>query len=197
MKQGHLFIISGPSGVGKNSIINYLMDSNPEFKQVPSFTTRPAREEDNISGMRKSITKGQFETMIKNDLLVEWKETHGFLYGKKKQDIQTLLDDGHIIILEIDVKGIEEYKKQFKNTHLIFLQYPSLEELKVRLKKCRNNIADDELGTRLETAKNEMKYADQYNYIITTYTVDAPSIPGKKIEKIIKEILDTQPENQV
>ncbi len=193
MKQGHIFIIAGPSGVGKNSIIKYLSKNDTRFKKIPSYTTRPSRPDDGDS--RIYLSEPEFQKLIDNDELIEWARTHGYLYGKSKKNVTNLLKEGYLLLLEIDVKGLKPYRELFPNLTAIFLQYPSLEDLKERLLLARENISNKEINTRFETAKQEMTYANLYDYTITTHTGDNSSIPGKKVEKIINTILNNKPIN--
>lgn len=191
--QGHLFIIAGPSGVGKNTIIRIISKKYPDlFKQVPSFTTRPARDDDQIHSNRITIGDQEFDELIRKNLLADWAVIHGYRYGKKKSDIEARLNCGQNMILEIDVKGIEPYKKQFKNVHTFFIKYRSLDLLRNRLKSTHQNLSEQDINTRYVTAQEEMKYVDNFEYVVESDENDPSGHnTAQEIEKIIKNILET------
>lgn len=189
MKKGYLFIIAGPSGVGKNSIIKEVLKNMPNFYQVPSYTTRQPRHDDCENQNRISIPRSEFENLIKKKQLADWAEIHGELYGKKKSDLIKFLREGKNLILDIDVQGLKPYKEQFNNFYTIFLKYQSSEDMYERLKNAHPNMTEKEIQRRIETAKEEMTYMNQYDQVITTYNGVKPEAAAKEIFEIIKQAL--------
>lgn len=188
MPKGKLFIISGPSGVGKNTIINALLKLNPDFVTVPSYTTRPTREEDKESNARLCVPTNEFQSMIDKGELIEFKKVHEWLYGRKKSDIASTLKNNQGVILEFDVKGLPTYKKIFPDCVSIFLRYENLELLRHRIRANRPDTTEDEIETRYQTAIEEMKEEEEYDYSVVNYE-GKPEIATQKIQAIISQSL--------
>ncbi len=192
MKSNHIFIIAGPSGVGKDTIINAILDKNPDFASIPTYTTRPPREDDEQNRNRISIDKAVFDNLIKNHQLIDYKETHGNLYGKKITDAQKALGENKNLILEIDTKGLLDYQKQFPNLCAIFIQYENLDKLKKRLLKNRPGVSKEDINRRYHTALEEMKNVSRYDYVVTNYE-GHPEKAVAKVEQIILKTLAKKP----
>lgn len=193
MKQEHIFILSGPAGVGKSSTIDFLLNDHPDYIYIPTYTTRSPRKDELNNKTRVFISEEEFKKIASNDELVEWEKVHDYYYvGKKKADIRNALENNLIPIIDIDVKGIKKYKETFNNIHLIFMQYRDLSDLKERILKSRLDCSEEELKIRYQTALKEMEYKNQYDYVITTINGQSPSIPAKEIGQIIKNTLDNQ-----
>ena len=192
MKQGHLFLFFGPSGVGKSTTIKSLLDENLDYIQIPSYTTRPIRSDDIESNARIHVTKKEFEQLIKEDALADWIEYSNFLYGKKKQDIQDTLDQGKTIVLDADYRGIIPYRKLFKNSTLILMKYQSLEDQKERLRIGRPDITKEEIERRHQIGLKEMSVIDNYDYVITTRSDQSPAVPASIANEIIHAVLSKQ-----
>jgi guanylate kinase len=111
------------------------------------------------------ISRDGFKSMIKKGEFVEWAEVHGELYGTSKGRLETLLDSGKDVMLDIDTQGAMQIKKQFGEGVYIFVLPPSLDVLKTRLEK-RMTDSRDEINKRLRTALSEIKTYDQYDYVI-------------------------------
>lgn len=196
MKQGHIFIIAGPSGVGKNSVISELVKIYPNLAQIPSYTTRPQRHDDSHHQNRITISRPEFETLIRDNQLADWAEVHGQLYGKKKSDIDRILENQNIII-EIDIQGLAPYKKQFPQVTSFFLKYRSMSDMLIRLKRTHPEMSEQEIQRRIKTAQTEMKYRQLFDHQITTYNDKPAELPAKKISNIINSLLANQPLNQI
>ncbi|MDO8513201.1 MAG: hypothetical protein Q7S37_01755 [bacterium] len=192
MKQGHIFIIAGPSGVGKNSVIKELVTKHSGLVEVLSYTTRPQRHDDYEHKNRITISRAKFNQLINKRELADWAEIHGQLYGKKKLDLKKALHNGKNVIIEIDVQGLIPYKKQFPNIISFFLKYHSMTDMLVRLKHTHPDMSQEEINRRIQTARTEMKSAHLFNYQIITINGQSPHIVALEIEKIIKEILAKQ-----
>ena len=192
MKSNYVFIIAGPSGVGKDTIINAILEKYPNFISIPTYTTRPPREDDKENKDRVSVDKSDFDKLIENIELIDWKETHGYLYGKKKAAAQKAFQQNKNLILEIDVKGLPNYQNQFPKLCTIFIQYESLDKLKERLRTNRPDIVKEEIERRYQTALKEMDCVSNYDYIVTNYE-NKPEIAIEKVEKIILQTLANKP----
>ena len=168
---GHLFVISGSSGVGKGTVIKEFLRKHSEFKLSVSCTTRMPRvgEVDGVNYF--FVSKDEFlESINKNDFL-EWAEFSGNLYGTKYSYVKKCCDRGENIILELDTVGALNVKKKIPEAILIFILPPSFEELEARLRG-RNTETEEAIQKRLSAIKSEMENAKQYDYNIVNDTID-------------------------
>ncbi|WP_033160205.1 guanylate kinase [Mycoplasmoides alvi] len=166
-KKGSIVLISGPSGVGKGSIVNELLKFHElKLKYAISATTRPKRinEQEGIHYFFK--TKEQFEKMIENNELLEYAMYVGNYYGTPMSQVEDILNSGYNLLLEIECLGAMQVLNKFSDTLSIFITPPSFEELRNRLKK-RNSETDTMIDKRIEQAKNELDlYSRKYKYIL-------------------------------
>ncbi len=163
--KGLLVVVCGPSGVGKGTICREIVGRNENVYVSISATTRKPRkgETDGVHYYYK--TEQEFENMIESDELLEWAKYCKNYYGTPKTSIETMLDDGKDVILEIDVQGALQVKRNFPDGILIFILPPSLNELKDRIVG-RGTESDDVIHARLLAAKGELKHVNEYDYII-------------------------------
>ena len=180
--KGLLLIISGPSGCGKGTVCNELLNRNKDLKLSISATTRDIRKGE-IEGVTYFYkTKEEFEKMIENNELFEYVRGYNEnYYGTPKQYVFDRLNEGKDIILEIEMNGAINVKQQYPEGVLIFLAPPSLDELYSRLIG-RGRESRELIDSRFNEAKNEMNRAPQYDYIVVNDTVENAV---QKIESII------------
>jgi len=165
VSNGKLFIISGPSGVGKSSLINDALSDLNGFVKSTSVTTRPKRKDEVPGRQYRFVTKEEFEELIKKDLFLEWAPYCGYLYGTPKEFVMNQLNSGENVILEIEVKGAMQVKEKIKDAFLIFVTAASLEQLEERITG-RGTDNADEIKKRMIIAKRELEYEKYYNCII-------------------------------
>jgi guanylate kinase len=158
------FVISGPSGVGKTTLVDRLLEADPSLRQSISATTRAPRGGEVTGTHYFFVTRDEFEGMKARDL-VEWAEVHGELYGTPRSFIETELEKGHDVVLNIDVQGGNSVKKAFPDSVMVFILPPSFEALEGRIRR-RGGDSDADIQKRLETAKNEIAASLQYEYIV-------------------------------
>jgi len=171
MNQGKLFVISGPSGSGKTTIVKKIVGIIKNLSFSVSCTTRAGRENE-IDGVDyKFISVTEFQRMTAKSKFIEWSQVHGNLYGTPAKDIIEANKAGKDIILDIDVKGASEIKKNYNNSVFIFILPKSLEELRTRLAK-RKNESNIDINTRIQTAKDEIAQIINYDYIIINSDID-------------------------
>ena len=183
MNKGKLIIVSGPSGVGKDTIVNKYLEKHPEDELSISMTSRPIRDGE-IDGVNYYFkTKEQFEDAIKNDDLLEFALYNGNYYGTPKSEVEKRIDNGINVILVIEVVGAMNIKKMMGDKcTLIFVLPPSMEELKNRLIN-RGTDSKESIDNRLNIAKREIEVSDKYDYKIINDNLDKAV---NDLENIIK-----------
>ncbi|MGN0071436.1 MAG: guanylate kinase [Atopobiaceae bacterium] len=166
-----LFVISGPSGAGKGTLLAELRKQRPDLGLTVSATTRSPRPGEVDGTSYYFLSDEEFRRRIAAGEFVEWAEVHGHLYGTLVSEVKRLLAKGHSLVLEIDVQGALNVRKVYPDAVLIFIEPPSLEVLEERL---RGRGTEDEASVelRLKNARHEMELADQYDARIVNDTVD-------------------------
>lgn len=171
MSKGKLFIISGPSGSGKDTVLANLFEKHPEIKLSISSITRPMRMGE-IEGQKYHfISREEFESMIENDQLLEHNVFVGNYYGTPKQPVIDCINSGHDMILEIDVNGAKQIREKMPDAVSIFIMPPSYRELERRLIG-RGTDAMEIIEKRLSSALGEIARAGEYDYVVTNDVVD-------------------------
>lgn len=182
MNKGALIIISGPSGSGKDTVLAELFKRMPELKFSISSVSRAMREGE-VEGQKYNfVTREYFEQMINDDKLLEYNVYCGNYYGTPKEPVEKCISEGREIVLEVDVNGAANVRKNCDNCYSIFILPPSFSELERRLMG-RGTEAREVVEKRLLAAKSEMKRATEYDYVVIN---DDISDAVTKIENIIK-----------
>ncbi|HEY6539440.1 MAG TPA: guanylate kinase [Ktedonobacteraceae bacterium] len=165
-RQGLLFVLSAPSGTGKDTVINTAREQGADFFVVPSVTTRAPRPGESEDNPYRFISKETFEELVGKDELLEYANVHGNWYGQPRQLIRDNLRTGCDVLLKIDVKGAATVRQKVPQAIFIFLVPGSIDELATRLVK-RNTETKEELQRRLEDARIELAQQNWYDYVIT------------------------------
>lgn len=170
-EKGILFILSGPSGVGKGTVRKEIFQQDTDLKYSISMTTREKRqgEVDGVDYFFK--TKVEFEEMIGNNELLEYASYVHNYYGTPKKYVEETLATGYDVFLEIEVQGAQQVKENFPEGVFIFLSPPSLDELKNRIMS-RGTESDDLVLNRLKEAKKEIEMMDIYDYVVVNDHVE-------------------------
>lgn len=184
--RGRLFVLSGPAGVGKGTVLRRVFEKLDNIVYSVSCTTRLPRpgEVDGVSYV--FIDEGSFKKMVKEGRFLEWANVHGHFYGTRKDIVEDTIRDGKDVLLEIDVQGAAQVKNKMPDAVMIFIQPPSFEELIRRLKK-RGTEGPDELELRISNAKKEMSHAAEYEHMIINDKVDKAADDLIKIVKKYRE----------
>lgn len=171
-ERGLLIVISGPSGVGKGTVRKALFEmKNHKLTYSVSMTTRPKRPGE-VDGVDYYFTtKEDFEDRIKNNKFLEYAEFVGNYYGTPLDKVNEKLDDGHEVVLEIEVEGALQVKRKVPDCVMIFIVPPSKEDLYKRLKS-RGTESDEIINKRIEKANREFKKAKFYDYIVVNDEVN-------------------------
>ena len=163
---GLLIVISGPSGVGKDTIIERLLKMDANLRYSVSFTTRPKRDYE-VDGVHYSfVTKPKFEELIGRGELLEWAEYNGFYYGTSRTRVEKLQRQGLDVILKIEVRGAEQVREKRPDGVFIFIAPPSMEELLKRREE-RGSDTEKDIEERQRLARWEMSFAQYYDYVVT------------------------------
>ncbi|MCD8316524.1 MAG: guanylate kinase [Eggerthellaceae bacterium] len=171
MDRGNLFVISGPSGVGKGTIVQKIVDRNPGIWVSRSSTTRGMRPGDVDGHTYDFLDRDTFLRRADNGEFLEWAEYGGNLYGTPRALVEEHLASGDDVILEIEVQGAALIKEQMPEAVLVFIEPPSMDELERRLRK-RNTDADEVIKRRMETAKAELARKGEYEKLIVNDELD-------------------------
>ena len=171
MNKGKLYIISAPSGTGKSTVINKMLELRPGIFFSVSATTRAPRQGE-VDGVNYLfMTREQFEAMIERGEFLEHAEYVGNCYGTPLLPITEHLEQGTDALLDIEVQGFRQIKAKMPEAVSVFIVPPSLEELERRLRG-RGTDSDETIAKRLETAKIELQTADDYDYVVVNDEVD-------------------------
>ena len=158
-------VVSGPSGVGKTCLCQGVLADCGDVVYSVSATTRAPREEEVNGRDYHFVDRERFRAMIQADELLEWAEVHGDLYGTPRYSVLPFLEQGKIVIMDLDVQGGLSMRKAFPDGVFVFIVAPSFEVLEERLRK-RRSESEEALKVRLRNAREEMKFRKYYDYLI-------------------------------
>lgn len=163
--QGLLFVLSAPSGAGKDTVIQALQEQGADFMVVPSMTTRAPRPGESEGKPYYFVDQEHFQRMVANNELLEHALVHGNWYGQPRQPIRDNLNAGKDVLLKIDVQGATTVRRLIPQAIFIFLHPGSSEELVYRL-AIRSTETAEELQQRLRNAQIELAEQHWYDYLI-------------------------------
>lgn len=180
--RGSLIVISGPSGAGKGSVIQGVLQKYPHYWLSVSATSRPIRGNDIPGVTYYFLSKEEFEAKIEEGYFLEYTNYVGNYYGTPKEFIKQKLDEGTDVILEIEIEGASNIRKMIPDALCIFIMPPSLSELKRRLIN-RGTDSKEKIMGRFQTAYNEINEVSKYNYVIVN---DVLEDAIEKVEAIVQ-----------
>ena len=161
--RGRLIVVSGPSGAGKDTLIQAALEAIPELALIASATTREPREGEVDGRDHVFLSRDEFERWIEEDRLLEWAEYSGNLYGTPKHSVEELLDRGRSVILRIELQGARQIKERRPDASMVFVRAPSLEETRRRLES-RATETSESVESRMATALKEVAARDEFDY---------------------------------
>ena len=174
-----MVVISGPSGVGKDAVLERMRSSNVPYHFAVTATARPKRDSE-VDGLDYIFVEGdEFQSMIRNDELLEWAEVYGNPYGVPKSPVRDALARGQDVILKIDVQGADNIRRLVPGAVYVFLAPPDMSELEHRLTR-RRTESTDTLKVRLATAAKELEEAAKFDYVVVNRT--------GRLDKAVEEI---------
>lgn len=162
---GKLIVITGPSGVGKGTIVRLLLQRHPQLRLSISATTRQPRPGEIEAVDYYFMSKENFETAIAKGALLEWAEYAGNYYGTPKTKVVEQIEKGNYIILEIELVGARAIANIFPDARRIFILPPSIEELEQRIRS-RGKNSEESIAQRLEIAREEIGASDEFDFKI-------------------------------
>lgn len=165
MNKGNVFIVSGPSGSGKDTILSKVFEQLPNVKFSISSITRCMRSNEVEGEKYNFISVDTFLNMIKNDQLLEYNKYLDNYYGTPRQPVEKAVDEGFDIIIEVDVNGADSIRKKLPNAVSVFIMPPSFEVLQHRLSG-RGTESAEVVNKRLNEALREISRADEFDYIV-------------------------------
>ncbi len=183
MKTGKLIVVSAPSGCGKTTIAQAILNNHPSIHFSVSATTRPKRSGETDGKDYFFLTRDAFERKIDQSQLVEWEEIYGNYYGPLKSEVDRALEGGHVMLFDIDVKGALSIRKAYPDESLlIFIEPPSFDELKDRLtgRKTEDEAA---LARRLERVPMELEYGRQFDHRVVNDNLEQAI---REVESIVQ-----------
>lgn len=183
MKKGLLIVLSGPSGVGKGTVLKeFINDPELKLSYSVSMTTRAKREQEKEGVNYEFVTRDKFEAAIENGDLLEYAEFVGNFYGTPLKYVEDLRNEGRNVLLEIEVQGCMQVAKKCPEALTIFITPPSMDELEKRIRG-RGTEAEEIIQQRLDKANREMEMISQYKYVVCN---DDPKLAADIIALIIK-----------
>lgn len=198
--RGMLILFSGPSGVGKDTVLDVVLKKEKSLQKSVSITTRNKRENEVDGKDYYFISIPEFERMINNGEVLEFARYGRNLYGTPKAPVDRWLAEGKTVILKIEVKGAAKIKKKYPDAVAIFLMPPSMDELESRL-RFRGTESEEDIRRRLEIARNEVKKSADYDYVVVNDSIDCASdnvltiikslnFTYKRMNNFISEVID-------
>lgn len=163
--------LSGPSGVGKSTIISAILEKNRDFILSVSYTTRPPRKMETEGKDYFFITRVKFEEMIKNDEFIEWAHVHNHLYGTSVSWMESTESEGKHILFDIDVQGVRQTQEKGSPGCFILIVPPNMDELSSRLGK-RGTEDESAMKTRLDNARQELKSWERYDFLVVNDNIN-------------------------
>jgi guanylate kinase len=179
-KRGPLVVISGPSGVGKDTLIERLRERDPSLRYSISYTTRTPRpgEVDGVSYF--FVSRQRFEELIGQGFFLEYATYNGNYYGTPAAAVQEARAAGHDILLKIEVQGAAQVRKRVPDGLFIFIAPPSKEELARRQELREGAAPDQDMAERLKIAETEMKHVSEYDHVVI----------NDELERAVAEVLE-------
>ena len=199
-KEGVLVLFSGPSGVGKDTVLEVVLNKDEELQKSISLTTRNIRENEIDGKDYYFISLSQFHDMIDKGEVLEYAQYGANMYGTPKAPVDKWLSEGKTVILKIEVQGAQSIKEMYPDSVGIFILPPSMEVLENRLRS-RGTEDEADILKRLEIARNEIRKSVDYDYFVVNEDIEkaaddvltiirAIDFSKNKMKNFISEVID-------
>lgn len=172
MRNGRLIVLTGPSGVGKGTLLKKLLQRHPDIYLSVSATTRNPRPGEEHGQHYYFVTSEKFQEMVDRGELLEWAEFAGNRYGTPRRPVEEKIQQGKWVILEIELEGARQIRETFPDALRIFVLPPSLQELEQRIRN-RGQDSDEAIARRLAHARNEIDAADEFDVRVVNDNLEA------------------------
>lgn len=170
-QRGHLYVIAAPSGAGKTTLVHRLMAARDDLRFSISFTTRPQRSNEVDGTDYNFVTPEVFDTMIKANDFLEHANVFDYQYGTSRTQVESLLNEGHSVILEIDWQGAQQVRNHMPDCRSIFILPPSVGELEKRLTG-RGTDSPEVIERRFRDAVDDMSHWSEFDYAVINEDLD-------------------------
>lgn len=172
MTNGKLIVLTGPSGVGKGTLVRSLLQRHSQLYLSVSVTTRSPRPGEVEGQHYYFVSRSQFTQLVEAGELLEWAEFAGNLYGTPRQSVKQRIEEGKWVLLEIELEGARQIRRTFSEALRIFILPPSWEELERRLRS-RGQDSDEAILRRLQRAKEEIEAAGEFDFQVVNDDLEA------------------------
>lgn len=188
-ERGRVFVVSGPSGVGKSSILKRVLEADPRVRFSVSHTTRPPRAGERENVDYHFVGVPEFQKLVREGAFLEHAVYQGNYYGTSREAVEQPTRAGHDLILEVEIQGAEQLQTVLPDAVRVFIEPPSPEALEVRLRQ-RQTETDEVMRSRLERAREEMAYARQCQHRIVNESID------KAVDELLRVIREAREERR-
>lgn len=183
---GRLFVITGPSGAGKDSVLNAARDRGMQFGQVVTTSTRQMRPDESNGKPYYFVDREQFQAKVQEHAMIEWAEVYGNLYGCTKQEVEQKLKENTVVIVKVDPQGARSYKAMVPDAVTIFIMPPSYEYLEKRLVN-RETDSKEVIKQRLAVAQKELENLLDWDFLVVNEEGKLDEAADEVIEIIKKQ----------
>ena len=180
-----VIVVSGPSGVGKSTIMHRAIEEDGELRLSVSSTTRPPRPGEEHARDYFFVDREQFEQTIADNAFLEWAQVYDNYYGTALQHVQDILDAGHHALLDIDTQGTLSIKRACTGVVYVFVMPPSVEILAERLRH-RGSESNRSFSSRMARAEHEMSFQSEYDYTVVNKDLDSAAAEFRRILEVEK-----------
>jgi len=172
-RRGSLVIVSAPSGTGKTTLVERLVETVPDMVMSRSYTSRPVRSGETDGVDYNFVDRRRFDAMVESEAFLEWATVFGHRYGTSAEDTERHRREGKDVVLVIDVQGASQVRARGIGSISIFVLPPSFDVLEDRLRRrSENDVSEEVLERRLTTARSEVDARDAYDYIVVNEELD-------------------------
>jgi guanylate kinase len=171
IEPGRLIVLAAPSGAGKTTLVHKLLEREARLKFSISYTTRPKREKEVHGEDYLFVSEGKFRAMRDHDAFLESAEVFDHWYGTSEAYVQSLIDDGRSVLLEIDWQGAQQVRERRPDAVCVFIMPPSRDELERRLRG-RKTDAEEVIVRRLRDALSDMTHWNEFDYVVINDNLD-------------------------